>query len=183
MRRVALTALIAALLGGCQKDEPESAAPSAAAAKKALAGAPAPLAGIHRQGSQLLDGGPEAFEKRLAALKGYPIVVNKWGSWCAPCRAEFPFFQEQATKRGKEIAFLGVDGSDNEANAAEFLEEYPVAFPSYLDPDLKIAGVIKAVAAFPSTVIYDSTGDIAYVKQGGYPTEKSLAEDIERYAR
>ena len=43
-----------------------------------------------RRQSELLDGGAEAFKARLAKLKGYPVVVNKWASWCAPCRAGVP---------------------------------------------------------------------------------------------
>ena len=119
----------------------------------------------------------------MKGLKGYPIVVNKWASWCGPCRAEFPFFQAQAVKRGKDIAFLGVDGNDNDADARRFLEEFPVSFPSYKDPDLKVSARIKAVAAFPSTAFIDSKGELAYVKQGLYSTEEKLAADIERYAR
>lgn len=183
MRRLAAFALCAALLAGCGKEEPNSAAPSVSAARQALAGAPAPLAEIHRQGSELLNGGPEAFRERIAALEGHPIVVNKWGSWCDPCRAEFPFFQEQSVKRGREIAFLGVDGQDNRKDAEKFLDKYPVSFPSYVDQDERIAREIKAVVGFPATVFYDTKGEIAHVKQGGYPTEKALAADIERYAR
>ena len=59
-------------------------------------------------------------------LRGHPVVVNKWGSWCGPCRAEFPYFQRQAIEHGKKVAFLGVDGKDNDANAEEFLKEFPV---------------------------------------------------------
>jgi len=182
---VVAAAVAAAVIAatGEKSGQPKSAAPPEKEAAAALAGAPAPLAALHQQSSELLDGGPGAFEERLSALKGYPVVVNKWGSWCPPCRAEFPFFQSQAIERGKDVAFLGVDGNDNDADATEFLEKYPVSFPSYKDPDLKISAVIKAVAAFPSTVFYDSKGRIAYVKQGGYPTEQALAADIERYAR
>ena len=43
--------------------------------------------------------------------------------------------------------------------------------------------MIKAVPAFPSTAFYDSKGELAYVKQGGYSTEEKLVADIERYAR
>ena len=150
---------------------------------RALAGAPAPLAAIHRQANQLLDGGPEAFEKRVASLEGYPIVVNKWGSWCGPCRGEFPHFQKESVAKGKRVAFLGIDGVDNEASAREFLKEYPVAFPSYSDPGEKIASVIKAAGAYPQTAFYDRRGEITHVKAGPYRSAGELAEDIERYAR
>jgi cytochrome c biogenesis protein CcmG, thiol:disulfide interchange protein DsbE len=175
--------LCAAALAGCGSDDPESAAPSQAKREAALAGAPAPLAKLHAQANELLGGGPKAFDARVNELRGHPIVVNKWASWCGPCRAEFPFFQTQAVKRGKEVAFLGVDGNDNDADARRFLDEFPVNFPSYKDPDLKVSARIKAVAAFPSTAFYDSKGELAYVKQGGYATEEKLAADIERYAR
>ena len=179
----ALLCTVAAVAAGCNSDEPESAAPPAKQARAALAGAPAPLAELHRQGSQLLDGGPEAFQRRLDDLKGYPVVVNMWGSWCPPCRREFPFFQRQAIERGKEVAFLGVDGQDSDADAERFLEEFPVAYPSYKDPDLKIAALIKAVGPFPATVFYDRRGEITHLKQGEYPDEQALTADIERYAR
>jgi len=170
--------------GGCSSgEEPRSAAPSQREARAALAGAPEPLAELHEQGGELLRGGPEAFRERLERLRGHPVVVNMWGSWCDPCRREFPYFQSQAIKRGKEVAFLGVDGQDSRPAAEEFLEEYPVSYPSYEDPDLRIAALMKAVGAFPATVFYDRRGRIAHLKQGEYPDEQALAADIERYAR
>ena len=175
--------LCAALFAGCGSDDPRSAAPGAAKQETALAGSPAPLAKLHSQANRLLGGGPDAFDARLDELKGYPVVVNKWASWCAPCRAEFPYFQKQAIKRGRKIAFLGVDGNDNDADARKFLKQFPVSFPSYKDPDLEVSARIKAVAAFPSTAFYDSKGELAYVKQGSYATEEKLVADIERYAR
>jgi cytochrome c biogenesis protein CcmG/thiol:disulfide interchange protein DsbE len=171
------------LIAGCGSSSPKSAAPSRGDAQTALKGAPAPLARLHVQANQLIGGGADAFRKRIASLKGYPVVVNKWGSWCGPCRAEFPFFQRQSVEHGKKIAFVGVDGNDNDKNAKKFLSAYPVSFPSYTDADLKIAEVLKATLAFPSTAFYDSGGELAYVKQGSYATEDKLARDIERYAR
>ncbi len=173
----------ATLLSGCGSDDPESAAPKPAQQEKALSGAPAPLAKLHAQSNVLLGGGAAAYDARIEELKGYPIVVNKWASWCHPCRQEFPYFQSQAIKRGKKVAFLGVDGNDNDADAKDFLEEFPVSFPSYKDPDLKVAARMKAVAAFPSTAFYDSKGELTHVKQGSYATEEKLVADIERYAR
>jgi cytochrome c biogenesis protein CcmG/thiol:disulfide interchange protein DsbE len=152
-----------------------------AAAKRKLAGAPEPLAGLHAQSSQLLEGGVPAFRKRLAELKGTPVVINKWASWCGPCRAEFPAFQELATERGKEIAFLGVNAHDATDKARDFLAEYPIPFPSYVDPDEKIAREIKAPANYPITVFVDAKGKTAFIHQGGYTSTEELAADVEQY--
>ena len=183
VRTLACILMSAVLVSGCGSSKPESAAPGRQEAAAALAGAPAPLARLHRQANDLLGGGRPAFERRLDELKGYPVVVNKWASWCDPCRAEFPFFQRQAIERGKEVAFLGVDSTDEDADARAFLREFPVSYPSYRDPALKIAASFNGVGAFPSTAFYDSKGRLAYLRQGGYATEAKLAEDIERYAR
>jgi thiol-disulfide isomerase/thioredoxin len=183
MRAAALVALACAVIAaGCSSSEPKSASPGAAATRKALEGSPAPLAAVHEQANELLSGGPGAFKKRLAELRGYPVVVNKWASWCGPCRAEFPHFQREALKRGKRIAFLGVNSNDNDGAAKGFLKRFPVPYPSYRDPDLKVAQVFKGVVAFPSTAFYDSKGELAYLKQGYYRSADALAADIRRYA-
>ena len=183
MRRLVLALACGLTLAACGSEEPRSAAPKGGSGKEKLAGAPAPLASLHRQANELLGGGAEAFEQRLTELKGYPVVVNKWASWCPPCRGEFPFFQRQALQRGKSVAFLGVDSNDNDADARKFLRVFPVSYPSYKDPDLAVAAVFKGVQAFPTTAFYDPKGKLAFVHQGGYASEKKLAEDIERYAR
>ena len=128
MRRVLPLLLVAALLGGCD-DDPESAAPPRAEADRALAGAPAPLASLHREANRLLPGGADAFRERLRTLRGHPVVVNKWASWCDPCRAEFPYFQKLSVELGREVAFIGVDAQDNADDARAFLREFPVSFP------------------------------------------------------
>jgi cytochrome c biogenesis protein CcmG, thiol:disulfide interchange protein DsbE len=172
--------LVQANNGG--SDKPKSAAPAAAKVRQELAGAPAPLAALHAQGSRLLPGGRDAFKARLAALKGHPVVVNKWASWCGPCRAEFPDFQKASVKYGKRVAFVGVDGNDNHGDATAFLEKYPVPYPSYEDPDGRIAQVLNATVAFPTTVFYDRDGKVSYIHQGQYLTGDKLEQDIKRYA-
>jgi cytochrome c biogenesis protein CcmG/thiol:disulfide interchange protein DsbE len=153
-------------------------------AREPLAGAPPPLASIREQANQLLDGGTEAFDQRLEELRGYPVVVNKWASWCGPCRFEFPFFQELADERGGQIAFLGVDSDDSEDAAATFLEELPLPYPSYSDPDKEIASDLGGPPqAFPTTTFYDSGGKRVFTHPGVYADEQDLIADVERYAR
>jgi thiol-disulfide isomerase/thioredoxin len=190
-RSAAIAFTGAALAAGCGggSSDPAAGEGSAAASERSLAqpadteGLPPALAGVRSQAGQLLDGGPEAFQERIKELDGHPVVVNKWASWCGPCRAEFPFFRSQAEKLRDEVTFLGVNSSDNEADAASFLRELPVPYPSYLDPDLEVADVFNGVAAFPTTAFYDSSGKLTYLKQGGYASEELLAEDIKRHAR
>jgi cytochrome c biogenesis protein CcmG/thiol:disulfide interchange protein DsbE len=187
---VALVAVVVAGLlsahsstGGSGPKGPGPSGPSLSAARAQLEGAPKPLASLHAQGSELLGGGAGAFKRRLASLRGYPVVVNKWGSWCGPCREEFPTFQRLSARYGKRVAFLGVDGQDNAPSARKFLKQYPVSYPSYVDNHLAIAKVLQAVQAFPSTVFYDRRGQVAYIKQGLYPDEHTLTADLRRYAR
>jgi thiol-disulfide isomerase/thioredoxin len=169
-------------LAGCGGGD-EGSASGTPDFRASLEGAPPKLAALHEQQNELLPGGPEAFESRLDELRGFPVVVNKWASWCGPCRAEFPYFQSQAAQRGKRVAFLGVNSNDGEDSAGEFLAELPVPYPSYLDPKLEIAALFDAAVEFPATAFYDDKGKLAYVKRGGYGSEDELAADIERYAR
>jgi cytochrome c biogenesis protein CcmG/thiol:disulfide interchange protein DsbE len=166
---------------GCGGDEGSASPPPDY--ETALRGAPSKLAALHDQAGDLLGGGADAFEARLEELRGYPVVVNKWASWCGPCRAEFPYFQSQAARRGTEVAFIGVNSNDGEETAAEFLDELPVPYPSYLDPKLEVAAVFDAATEFPATAFYDSKGELVHVRRGAYASEDELAADIERYAR
>lgn len=131
----------------------------------------------------MLDGGTDAYSAKLEELRGTPVVVNKWASWCGPCRLEFPYLQQEAVQHGKHVAFLGILSNDSEAAAKTFLEELPLPYPSYNDPDSEIAAEIRAPAAFPATAFYDSSGELVFTHQGVYPDQKTLAADIDRYAR
>jgi thiol-disulfide isomerase/thioredoxin len=190
MRRITTTLCATALLAlgggaatGCGGGDAQSAAPSQGATQAALEGSPPKLAAVHAQANKLLEGGPEAFEARLRELRGRPVVVNKWASWCGPCRLEFPIFQRVSVQRGKRIAFLGVNSNDSDRGARQLLDELPLSFPSYRDPDQKIAALFNGAVAFPTTAFYDSKGKLAYVRQGPYRDQADLAADIERYAR
>lgn len=174
-----LTAALSLALGGCGSDDP----PSTPASPAALAGAPARLAALHERANELLPGGLEAYRNRLARLRGYPVVANKWASWCAPCRAEFPFFQRLSVRLGKRVAFLGVNSNDNDGDATRFLDRYPVSYPSFKDGDSKIASRLGFGQAFPVTAFYDRRGKLVYTHPGGYRKQADLLADIRRYAR
>jgi cytochrome c biogenesis protein CcmG, thiol:disulfide interchange protein DsbE len=152
-------------------------------AKAPVSSGPPQLAAIRSQANQLLDGGTDAFDSRLDQLRGTPVVVNKWASWCGPCRFEFPWFQSLAEKRGGQIAFLGVNSNDSDGSAEQFLSELPLPYPSYTDPDLKIAQDLGGPPqAFPTTTFYDRSGKLVFTHPGVYQDEQDLIADVDRYA-
>lgn len=179
--------LAAAALAACGSGE-DAGNPGSeltpAEATAPLEGAPPQLAAIRDQANQVLDEGAEGFEARLAELEGTPVVVNKWASWCGPCRLEFPWFQRQAADRAREVAFLGVGANDSKDALTTFLEQLPLPYPTYYDPDLEIARELGGPRqVFPATAFFDRRGELAYTHAGVYEDEGALAADIERYAR
>jgi cytochrome c biogenesis protein CcmG/thiol:disulfide interchange protein DsbE len=184
---LAAVALVAVLVmgltqaGGPEEPAQQDGGFDIAQAQRDLEGAPAPLASLHDQANELLPGGSGAFDERLKELRGHPVVVNKWASWCGPCRAELPIFQQIATSRGKEIAFVGVNSRDKRPAAERFAARYPVPYPSYEDPDEAIARDLKAPSNFPVTLFVDADGRTVFTHQGGYRSAADLSADIDEH--
>ena len=153
----------------------------AAATQRALAGSPAPLAALHQQSSKLL-GSTNALTQRLGALKGYPVVINAWASWCTPCRSEFGLFADASARYGRKVAFLGADTNDSAGDAQSFLAQHPVSYPSY-QASLDDLHSLAVVQGLPTTIFIDSNGKVAYVHTGQYDSQGTLDSDIETYAR
>jgi cytochrome c biogenesis protein CcmG/thiol:disulfide interchange protein DsbE len=147
-----------------------------------LAGSPAPLAALHAEADELLPGGRDAYEGRIAALHGYPVVVNIWASWCGSCRLEFPLFQRVAAREGRRVAFLAIDTMDSDDAARTFLKEAPVPYPSYTDPDASLAESVGASRGYPETAFYNRRGTLVYLRPGMYKSAAELSADIQRYA-
>ncbi len=186
LRRLAAACSIVILgavaLAGCGGSDDDIAPPPDYA--KALAGSPAPLAALYQQGDELLPGGKPAFEARMKQLKGFPAVVNLWASWCGPCRAELPHFQQLSAELGKEVAFLGVNSKDSDELAGNLLEDFPLPYPSFSDPDSEIFDSLlsSSRSALPATVFFDADGNQTYAKPGQYPSEEALRADIQTFA-
>ena len=182
-RSLCLAAVVVALgVSACGSSGGGTSTAKAPDYKQALAGAPKPLAKLYAQGDRLVSGGTSAFQRQLDALRGHPVVVNVWASWCEPCRMEFPYLQRLSAKYGKRVAFVGVDTNDNDAAARTFLAELPLPYPSYTDPNKDIAQSVGATVGLPDTAYYDASGKQVFVKQGQYASEGDFAADIKRYA-
>ena len=179
---VAMLSLVLAACGsGDSSADPGTDAPNYA---PAVAKAPPKLKSLYEQGGKLVPGGLDAFSEQLAAVQGYPVVVNNWASWCGPCRTEWPWLQQAAADHLDRVAFMGVDGDDSDAAAQTFLDGHPVPYPSFADPGKEVGNAVGAtlVGGFPNTLFFDASGKLVYTHQGVYPDQAALEADIRKYA-
>ena len=113
---------------------------------------------------------------RLSELRGRPVILNVWASWCAPCRAEMPALQRvfQAYQaQGVEILGLNSTAQDDRQKAQAFAAEQGLTFPILFDTDGE-ATRLYAVRALPTTFFIDAQGIIQEVVAGGPMSEALL---------
>lgn len=101
----------------------------------------------------------------LSELRGKPVVLNFWATWCPPCRAELPHFQAAHEAHGDEVAILAVDERESPQQVAGFARQLGLTFPIPLDTDGRI-GVEYRVRALPTTYFIDADGVIRRVVRG-----------------
>ncbi|MCH7706703.1 MAG: TlpA family protein disulfide reductase [Chloroflexi bacterium] len=124
----------------------------------------------------LYSGGQGTFT--LSSHLGQPVVLNFWGSWCPPCRAEFPALQAVFDEyRDDGLVVFGVDVQDSEADAKAFLAEQSTTFPTGPDLDNSIT-IDYRVSSWPTTFFITRDGEI-HRKWVGQLDETRLATFVE----
>lgn len=110
----------------------------------------------------------------LASLRGRPVVLNFWASWCAPCRAETPGLVTLADEN-KDVAFVGVNVKDEPSSARAFDRDFKVTYPSIVDRVGTLAAGWPISIGLPSTVVLDGQGRLAARFTGGVVPEELTA--------
>ena len=115
---------------------------------------------------------------RLLDFQGKPVVLNFFGSWCAPCLREMPDFQAVSERYQGRVAFVGVTVSDTQPAAEEVVKRTGVTYPSAFDPENKVA-LAYGVKGMPTTVFISPRGRLLE-RADGELNEPQLEKIIER---
>ena len=127
--------------------------------------------------TQLLPTTLSEFEEMLVGLRGKPVAVNIWASWCGPCRAEMPLLQRAAETYGGKVTIIGVDSRDSPREAREFLKDVGVDYPNVFDATGDIRKAL-GLRGFPTTYFFDDSGRLVATVVGGI-SEARLAAQLE----
>jgi thiol-disulfide isomerase/thioredoxin len=122
----------------------------------------------------------------LASLRGAPVLLNLWATWCVPCRRETPFLQsvhERYASSGLQVVGVTTDTRAAIDDVHAFLEEFGVTYRVLHDPDARSMDLFSAIG-LPATYLIGSDGVIRWahlgeVREGDRAFERALAEVLE----
>ncbi len=190
-RSLLIIALSVFALAGCDT-APEETSQRESATPAADAPAPPPLPGriVRAQAGtempELTFQDPEGNALELADLKGTPVLLNLWATWCAPCRVEMPLLDELASVMGDDLKVLTIsqDIRGAEVVAPFFAQNDFENLEPWLDPDADLAVQFTQGGLMPTTILFDEEGKELFRVAGDYEwnSEDAIAEIREALA-
>jgi cytochrome c biogenesis protein CcmG, thiol:disulfide interchange protein DsbE len=119
---------------------------------------------------------------KLSDLRGQPVLVNLWATWCPPCRAEMPAIEKvynDYKDQGLVVLAVNMTAQDTSSNITPFIDEYGLTFPVLLDEDNSVASAYQ-LRSLPSSFFIDRDGIIREVVIGGPMAEALLRTRVEQ---
>ena len=116
----------------------------------------------------------------LSGLRGKPVILNFWATWCGPCRDEMPFIQEIFENKewsDKGLVILAVDIGESPSTVKEFLESYGLSFQVLLDSEQSVAKNYN-IRGIPTTFFIDKDGIIQDMKIGAFTSKAEIEQRL-----
>jgi len=125
--------------------------------------------------------GPNGERYRLEDMRGKPLIVNFWATWCPPCRAEMPSM-ERAWKElaDEDILLIGINVGEDADTVNGFIEQVPVSFPLPMDTDSKLTQTWPLLRGLPTTFVVDPDGRLVYLATGEREWDDPVLLDLVR---
>lgn len=119
----------------------------------------------------------------LSEMRGKPVILNFWATWCGPCKSELPAFQQAYENYGDDVCFMIVDlvsgREETKAGAMEYLDAQGYTFPAYFDEDQQ-ASMVYNLSAIPATVVINAKGEVvdSHVGAMDYDALEALLQQV-----
>ena len=114
----------------------------------------------------------------LSGLRGKPVLLNFWATWCSPCRYEMPYLQEIYDEWSeKELVVLAIDVGESSSQAKTFLQSYGFSFTVLLDTNGSVADKY-GIRGIPTTFLIDKDGIIQGIKIGAFQSKEEIEAGI-----
>jgi len=118
--------------------------------------------------------------KSLAELRGKPVFINFWNTWCPPCREEMPDLDKLYREYGQDVEFIFINiltGEKSVHDVTEFLSDNGYSIPVYLDRQGEVARAY-GISGIPTTVVLSGSGEVVYASAGpiSYKKARSLID-------
>ncbi len=117
---------------------------------------------------------PDGQTMRLSDLKGRPVMVNFWATWCAPCAIEMPALEETYRKyKDQGLVVLAVNQAETPDKVAQYMHDHSLTFPTVLDTDTSIAQLYR-VTGYPTTWLIDRQGNLQQLRRGAFTSSAQI---------
>lgn len=117
---------------------------------------------------------------KLSDMRGKPVLVNFWATWCGPCRSEMPYLQQiNDTWTAKGLVMLEVDLGENSAIVHNFMTSLNLTLPVLLDSAQTVANTYS-VSAIPTTYFIDKNGIIRGKNVGAFPSKAAIESELSK---
>jgi cytochrome c biogenesis protein CcmG/thiol:disulfide interchange protein DsbE len=159
--------LLGVVLGaaGCGNDVTSASAP--------VVGSPAPDFALKTPDGQAVS---------LGSLRGHPVLLNFWATWCGPCKQEIPFLQDVATDPARlagGLEMVAVNAKETAQTVRDFQETSGMTYRVLLDPKGQVANLYN-IKGIPTTYFIDKDGIIRYVKVGTFSTKNQIEQTLDK---
>jgi thiol-disulfide isomerase/thioredoxin len=157
--RLLFGSVLALSLGACHQQAQQTPPSNQTAANPAEG-----IKGVHRDDKgkpapAAAFSGPDGKPVKLADLKGKPVLVNLWATWCAPCVKELPTLDRLAQSGAVEVVAVSQDTAPN-ASVVAFLKEHRIAtLKPYQDPNMALSGALGPDTVLPTSILIDANGN------------------------
>jgi len=142
--------------------------------------APNPDAAIPGLPDQVFDCLGDTSSISLAQVRGKPLVVNVWASWCPPCIEELPLLNKVSRELKGEVDFIGINIEDDSTKALQLMQDFGISYPSVIDR----SGDTRAPLTIPGppvTYFVTAEGVIAGRWDGAIPNEKTFNSLLQKH--